>query len=110
MVVLINEGVRSGKEALAYQFKKSKRATLIGTKTKGAFSVGRGIFNKEKQPYFLYLATAELLLDNNKIEGFGIYPNIQIPYPLQKNTATDPQLEAALLEIAKKLESNINKQ
>ena len=103
MVVLINEGVRSGKEALAYQFKKSNRATLIGTKTKGAFSVGRGIFNKEKQPYFLFLATAELLLDGNKIEGLGISPNIHIPYPLQQNTATDPQLEAALLEIAKKL-------
>lgn len=104
MVVLINEGVRSGKEALAYQFKKSDRATLIGTKTKGAFSVGRGIFNKEKQPYFLYLATAELLLDGNKIEGVGISPNIQVSYPFQQTTATDPQLEAALLEIAKKFE------
>lgn len=110
MVVLINEGVRSGKEALAYQFKKSNRATLIGTKTKGAFSAGRGIFNEEKQPYFLYLATAELLLDGNKIERSGISPTIQIPYPLQKSTATDPQLEAALLEIVKKFKSNGNKQ
>lgn len=110
MVVLINEGVRSGKEALAYQFKKSSRATLIGTTTQGAFSAGRGIFNKTKQPYFLYLATAELLLDGNKIEGIGISPNIQIPYPLKPNTATDPQLERAFLEIAKRFESNINEQ
>ncbi|MBK1650255.1 S41 family peptidase [Rhabdochromatium marinum] len=103
MVVLINEGVRSGKEALAYQFKKSNRATLIGTKTKGAFSAGTGIFNEEKQPYFLFLATAELLLDGNKVEGFGISPTIQIPYPLKKSTAKDPQLEAALLEIGNKI-------
>ncbi len=110
MVVLINEGVRSGKEALAYQFKKSSRATLIGTKTMGAFSAGRGIFNQAKQPYFLYLATAELLLDGNKIEGVGVSPNIQIPYPLKPNSATDPQLEAALSEIAQKFESNVNEQ
>ncbi len=97
MVVLINEGVRSGKEALAYQFKKSDRATLIGTKTKGSFSLGRGIFNKEKQPYFLYLATAELLLDGKQIEGLGISPTLQIPYPLNKILVKDPQLEAALL-------------
>lgn len=108
MVVLINEGVRSGKEALAYQLKKSNRATLIGTKTKGAFSAGRGIFNKGKQPFFLYLATAELLLDGNKIEGVGISPNIQIAYPLHKYTAIDPQLEAALLEITKKFKPNVN--
>lgn len=103
MVVLINEGVRSGKEALAYQFKKTNRATLIGTKTEGAFSAGRGIFNNEKQPYFLYLATAELLLDGRKIEGFGIYPTFQIPYPLNRSSANDPQLDAALLEIAENL-------
>ncbi|PIE30866.1 hypothetical protein CSA57_00660 [candidate division KSB3 bacterium] len=110
MVVLINEGVRSGKEALAYQFKKSDRATLIGTTTKGAFSVGRGIFNTETQPYFLYLATAELPLDGKQIEGRGISPTLQIPYPLNKSLVNDPQLEAALLEIAKKCTSNVDQQ
>ncbi len=40
MAVLINEGVRSGKEAMAYQFKKSRRATLIGSKTAGYFFCG----------------------------------------------------------------------
>lgn len=105
MVVLINEGVRSGKEALAYQFKKSNRAILIGTNTKGAFSVGRGIFNKKELPYFLYLATGELLLDQNRIEGIGIPPDIYVPYPLTENNAEDPQLKEAKLEIVKRIKA-----
>lgn len=105
MVVLINEGVRSGKEALAYQFKKSNRAILIGTNTKGAFTVGRGIFNNKELPYFLYLATGELLLDQNRIEGVGISPDIYVPYPLTVNYAEDPQLKEAKLEIIKRIKA-----
>ncbi|MCP4346495.1 MAG: PDZ domain-containing protein [Desulfobacterales bacterium] len=103
MVVLINGGVRSGKEALAYQFKKSKRAILIGTNTKGAFTAGRGIFNKAKLPYFLYLATGEMLLDGTKVEGFGISPDIYVPYLLQESAPEDPQLNKAILEITKRI-------
>jgi carboxyl-terminal processing protease len=105
MVVLINEGVRSGKEALAYQFKKSNRAILIGTNTMGAFSVGRGIFNNKNLPYFLYLATGELLLDQNRIEGIGISPDIHVPYTLNENSEADPQIERAKIEILKKIEA-----
>ena len=36
MVVLIDEGTRSGKECMAFQFKKSRRARLLGTTTAGA--------------------------------------------------------------------------
>ncbi|MCP4699291.1 MAG: PDZ domain-containing protein [Gammaproteobacteria bacterium] len=103
MVVLINEGVRSGKEALAYQFKKSNRAILIGTNTKGAFTAGRGIFNEEKLPYFLYLATGEMLLDGTKVEGFGISPDIYVSYSLQDFVPEDPQLNTAILEITKRV-------
>ena len=95
----------SGKEALAYQFKKSNRAILIGTNTEGAFSVGRGIFNKKELPYFLYLATGELLLDQNRIEGIGIPPDIYVPYPLTENNAEDPQLKEAKLEIVKRIKA-----
>jgi len=38
LVVIINNGSRSGKEALAYQFKKLHRATLVGESTAGYFS------------------------------------------------------------------------
>lgn len=91
MVVLINEGVRSGKESLAYQFKKSARATLVGTTTQGAFTAGRGVFN-EQQNYFLFIASAELLLDNTQVEGVGIAPDIPVAYPTDQSLGFDPQL------------------
>jgi carboxyl-terminal processing protease len=108
MVVLINEGVRSGKEALAYQFKKSKRAVLIGTRTQGAFTGGRAIFNEEKLPFFLYLASSEILLDGNKIEGRGILPDEGISYPLQESSNVDPQLNAAIKKIARLLKEKLS--
>ncbi len=96
LVVLINEGVRSGKEALAYQFKKTKRGFLIGSTTGGMFSMGKGLFADKEYDYIFYLSTAELFLDGQKIEGVGIQPDLEVPYPVNKTTANDPQLEAAL--------------
>lgn len=100
MVVLINEGTRSGKEALAYQFQKSKRALLVGTITQGAFSAGEGLFNDVDTPFFLYLATAEYHLDGKKIEGVGISPDISIKYDLSTSLPIDPQLDLALKRIS----------
>ncbi len=95
MVVLVNEGVRSGKEALAYQFKKTNRAILLGEKTWGAFTGGKAIYEDANLNYFLYLAVFELLLDGQRIEGIGIEPDITVPYPVINSFPTDPQLERA---------------
>ena len=103
MVVLINEGTRSGKEALAYQFKATGRAPLIGATTRGAFLAGRAIFTDPAKPYFLFLAAAEPRLDGNRLEGRGVDPDIAVAYPLDRSSATDPQLAAALGEIARQL-------
>ena len=103
MVVLINEDVRSGKESLAYQFKKSSRATVIGETTWGAFTAGKGIFNDQKLDYFLLIANAELLLDGQTVEGVGISPDIVVPYSLSKSLSKDPQMERAFIEIKRKL-------
>jgi carboxyl-terminal processing protease len=96
MVVLINEGVRSGKEALAYQFKKTRRALLVGTRTAGAFLAGKGFFAEEDHGYLLYLAVKDVRLDGQEIEGQGVSPDREVPYPLEKSLARDPQLAAAL--------------
>ncbi|MEE4278757.1 MAG: S41 family peptidase [Halieaceae bacterium] len=131
MVVLINEGTRSGKEAVAYQFKKSGRAVLLGTRTRGAFSAGKGLFVDDAGPLVYYLAVAEYRLDGQVIEGVGIAPDIEVPYPvvasddavmdssragavsklgstdtrrdLGSNPINDPQLDAALEHLAKLL-------
>ncbi len=100
MVVLINEGSRSGKEALAYQFKKSQRAKIVGSRTAGYFSGGSFFFTDQPVNYVLYLCTLRISLDGNEIEGRGIEPDIFIPYA---NTGDylDSQLERALDEVAR---------
>ncbi len=96
MVVLINEGVRSGKEALAFQFKKTKRALLVGTKTAGYFVAGGAYFREPELPYFLYLSSRGLLLDGTNLEGNGVRPDLEVAYPLDSTIKNDPQLEKAL--------------
>lgn len=98
LVVLINGGVRSGKEALAYQFKKTKRGVLIGTKTQGAFTSGLGGFADKNLPFLFYLSVNELLLDNTKIEGVGITPDIEIEQT--PDSSKDTQLTFAISELA----------
>jgi carboxyl-terminal processing protease len=103
LVVLINEGVRSGKESLAYQFRKSGRAPLVGSTTAGAFTVGKAIFTDLRLNYFLFLASAELLLDGQKVEGIGIKPHVEIPYPLDRSLENDPQMEQGLKELIRQI-------
>lgn len=80
MTVLINEGVRSGKEALAHQFKKTKRAVLIGEKTPGYFTSGQYFYVDEPLNYIFYLCVYQLKLDGNVIEGIGIQPDVNVPF------------------------------
>jgi len=96
MVVLSNESVRSGKEALAYQFKRTKRAFVVGRQTAGAFVAGKGFFADENLRYLLYLAVKGVLRDGNDLGGRGIAPDREVVFPLGSTLAEDPQLRAAL--------------
>lgn len=95
MAILINEGVRSGKEALAYQFKKTKRATLIGEKTPGYFTTGQYFYVDEPLDYIFYLCVYQLKLDGNIIEGIGIQPDLAIPFDSTGDQG-DSQLSRAI--------------
>lgn len=103
MVVLINEGVRSGKEALAFQFKKTKRAILIGVPTAGYFVAGGAYFREKELPYFLYLSSKGLLLDGVDLEGNGVKPDILVKWPIEANRNLDPQIEKAKNQILQML-------
>lgn len=107
MAVLINEGTRSGKEAVAFQFMKSGRAALIGTTTRGAFSAGKGLFVDDNGPLLYYLSVAEYRLDGQIIEGVGVEPDRVVPDPVvpseeaegngaARRDGYDPQLASAL--------------
>lgn len=96
MAVLIDDGSRSGKEALAYQFKKSKRATLIGTSTPGYFSGGGLFFLDQPKDYFLYLCVRrDSKLDGVEIEGVGVAPHVFVPFDIN-NKWQDSQLDHAI--------------
>ena len=102
LVVLTNEGSRSGKEALAYQFKKSKRATLVGTTTAGYFSGGEMLFIDEPVNYLFYLCHVRGRLDNDEIEGIGISPDLTVPFSTS-GALGDSQLEAGLKALTDKI-------
>ena len=95
LAVLINEGTRSGKESLAFQFEKTGRARLFGTKTAGAFTGGMGVFAERDAPYMLYLSVQESRLDGQRIEGIGVEPDIVTP----DDSAEDRALLAALAHL-----------
>src|SRR5262249_36822206 len=92
MVVLINGGTRSAKEHFACQFKKTGRATLVGTRTAGAF-LGAGGFPVGKDG-LLELAVGGLKLDGKRLEGGGVAPDIEVA-PRDTYSAGDTQLARA---------------
>src|ERR1700709_1424693 len=76
VAMLINGGTRSGKEILAYGFKKYRLGEVIGTRTEGAvlaataFLIGSGL---------LLLAVEDVRVDGERLEGVGVTPTIEVP-------------------------------
>ena len=78
VAMLVNGGTRSGKEVLAYGFKKYQIGEVIGTQTEGAvlaataFLIGRGL---------LLLAVEDVQVDGVRLEGVGVTPTIVLISP-----------------------------
>jgi carboxyl-terminal processing protease len=93
VAMLVNAGTRSGKEVLAYGFKKYKLGEVIGTRTEGAvlaataFLIGRGL---------LLLAVEDVLVDGERLEGVGVAPTIEVPAGPPSVDGSDPQLGRAV--------------
>ena len=89
VAMLVNGGPRSGKEVLAYGFKKYRLGEVIGTRTEGAvlaataFLVGRGL---------LLLAVADVLVDGDRLEGVGVVPTIEV----ENSSTGDRQIDRAV--------------
>lgn len=94
LIALINDGVRSGKEWITYVLKETKRVTLIGSRTKGYFLAGMP-FEIRRGRFLLYLAVKE---DPSmpKLEGNGVFPDIEVPFDLPYSEGRDPVLEEAI--------------
>jgi carboxyl-terminal processing protease len=90
VAMLVNGGTRSGKEVLAYGFKKYRLGEVIGTRTEGAvlaasaFLVGGGL---------LLLAVEDVLVDGYRLEGVGVAPTIEVENDLTGDRQIDRAVE-----------------
>lgn len=102
-VMLIDSGSRSGKEMLAYAFRKHKLGTLVGERTAGAFLGGTS--RPLADGSLLYVAIAYVEVDGTKLEGIGVEPDVKVARSLPYCDGKDPQLEAAVEAASKQLET-----
>jgi carboxyl-terminal processing protease len=76
LVVLINHGSRSAKEVLSYLFKKSHRATLIGTNTAG--NVLGTTPRRLSDWAYIEIPIVEVYADGIRLEKVGVAPDIKV--------------------------------
>jgi len=102
VVMLVNEGSRSAKEILAYGFKQYKIGTVIGTKTPGAVVAGRAFLMEDGT--LLYCAVSDVYVDGNqRLEGRGVTPDIEVPFKLEYARGADPQREQAIATLVQQI-------
>ena len=93
VAMLVNGGTRSGKEILAYGFKKYRLGEVIGARTEGAvlaataFLIGGGL---------LLLAVQDVHVDGERLEGVGVAPTIEVQADPDSMDRSDPQLNRAI--------------
>jgi carboxyl-terminal processing protease len=97
VVVLVDEGTRSGKEVMTYGLKR-QGVRVVGTRTAGALLAGRGFLLRDGS--LLVLAVADVRVEGERLEGRGVMPDVVVPFRLPYAAGQDPQLDAALAELA----------
>ena len=101
VALLINGGTRSGKEILAYGFKKYGLGPVIGTRSEGAVLAARAFLMQDDS--LLLLAVADVAVDGEHLEGVGVTPTLVMPSPLPYAGGKDPQLDAAVAALARQV-------
>ena len=93
VALLVNERTRSGKELLAHAFRAHEIGPVVGMRTSGAVTAGRFFLFEDGTG--LYLAVRGIEVDGEVLEGQGVAPTHPVPWPLDRDPTTDPQLERA---------------
>ncbi len=101
VALLVNGGSRSGKEVLAYGFKKYGVGEVIGTRTAGALLAGRAFLLKDDS--LLLLAVSDVEVDGERLEGVGVTPTIEVPFDLEYAAGKDPQLDKAVEVLSREI-------
>ena len=94
VAALINGGTRSGKEVLAYGFKKYRLGELIGSRTEGAVLAATAFLIGDDG--LLLLAVEDVLVDGRRLEGLGVEPTIEVAFDSRYAAGGDPQLDRAV--------------
>ena len=94
VVMLVNQGSRSGKEILAYGFQQYNIGPVIGSKTPGAVVGGRPFLMQDGS--LLYLAVVDVFVDGERLEGRGVTPDIEVPFQVAYAQGEDPQKQKAI--------------
>jgi C-terminal processing protease CtpA/Prc len=94
VAMLVNGGTRSGKELLAYGFKKYGLGELVGTRTTGAVLAARAFMMDDGS--LLELAVNDVRIDGERLEGVGVTPTVEVPFSLPYAEGRDPQLQRAI--------------
>jgi carboxyl-terminal processing protease len=94
VVLLINGGTRSGKEVLAFGFKKYGYGQVVGTRSAGALLAGRAFLMSNGD--LLLLAVTDVSVDGERLEGRGVHPDVAVPFDIRYAQGHDPQLARAI--------------
>jgi carboxyl-terminal processing protease len=94
VAMLINGGTRSGKEILAYGFKKYALGEVIGTLTAKAVLASTAFLMSDGS--LLLLAVSDVRIDGERLEGIGVTPTIDVPFDSAYAAGKDPQLDRAV--------------
>lgn len=105
--LLVNEGSKSGKEVLAYYFRKARRGPIIGSRTAGAVMAGSPFVMGDGS--LLYVAVNDGLLDGKRPEGNPLVPDVEVPFQLEYAAGQDSQKTSAIDAIVKATHGDIGK-
>ncbi len=102
VALITNGGSKSGKELLAYGFRKFGLGPVVGERTGGAVVAGSPFLIG--QDSVLYLAVTGIEVDGEVLEGQGVEPSIPVPYPLPYFLQPDPQIAAAVEAMSREID------
>ena len=94
LVVLVNRRTRSGKELVTRALQRAGRATVVGERSAGAVLAGDPITLSNGG--ILYVAVADLFVDEERLEGVGVTPEVPVDEQLPFAAGSDPPLDRAL--------------
>lgn len=91
VVALIDGRTRSAKELMAYRLRKARLATLVGERTEGA--VLGAVFHALPDGAFLELASTDVPIDGDRLEGVGVEPDVPVDFPVAYANGVDSIFE-----------------